>query len=684
MAKTIDKILFITLSNIGDVILTLPALDYLKTRFPSASLTVMVGPRPKDIFLANPLVSRLIIYDKRSSLRENIALLRGLRKEKFDMVIDLRNSLFGLFLPSRYKIPLFLVIPRGIKHMRDVHLFKVMRACPGAEERFMGLPKMIQEKRGLFIRPEDERYIQQALKEKNISTQDKMIILAPGARSHIKRWNRDNFSALCRRFLLDKEKLVLAGDEEDKRTAQYIEDNCSGQVLNLCGRTNLIQLALLLKKASLLITNDSAVMHMASYLNIPVVAVFGPTDDERYGPWSDNVYVAKKEIICRPCRKAQCRFGTLRCMQIVNVEDVSSNARAMLTGGRGAPLEKGGNTFKRILIVRTDRIGDVLLSTPVIKALRQAYPQAFIAMMVSPYTKDIIEGNPWLDEVIIYDKEGRHKGWLQSLGFAFRLKEKGFDAAIVLHPTNRVHLLAFFAAIPRRIGYGRKLGFLLTDRIRHIKQQGDKHELEYNLDLIRYLGIEPKDKKTFMPIQNKSEAWVKEIFLARGIKAEDRILVIHPGASCPSKRWPPDNFSRAADNLIEKYGFKAVIIAGPKDAKIADAVAKNMRHSALNLSGGASVSQLASVLKRASLFISNDSGPVHIASSLDIPVISIFGRNQPGLSPRRWQPLGKKSSFLHKDVGCQPCLAHNCQKGFLCLKAIRVEDVLQTAESLLK
>jgi ADP-heptose:LPS heptosyltransferase len=109
-----------------------------------------------------------------------------------------------------------------------------------------------------------------------------------------------------------------------------------------------------------------------------------------------------------------------------------------------------------------------------------------------------------------------------------------------------------------------------------------------------------------------------------------------------------------------------------------------MRHSAVNLAGKTSVSQLASILKRCRLFISNDSGPVHIASALGVAVISIFGRNQKGLSPDRWAPLGKNARVLHKEVGCVECLAHNCVKDFICLKAITAEDVIRVADSLLK
>lgn len=675
----VNKILFITLSNIGDVILTLPVLDLLRLNFPESKITVMVGPRPKEIFENNPDINRVIIYDKHSRLREKIKLFHQLKKENFDIVVDLRNSLFGALLPVKHKTSPFLLIPKNIRHMKDRHLYKSQIPI----SKFQTNPNFQipnRQKKSLYIKPEDEAYIDRILKENQIDDKDTLIVVSAGARSHIKRWTKDKFVELI--LAMSKEfaaKIILVGDKDDMSINKYITEHSKCPVTDLSAKTTLPQLACLLKKARLLVTCDSASLHLSSYLNIPVVAIFGPTDEGRYGPWSDNFIIVKKDIFCRPCQKAQCKFATLECMQLVKVDDVLRQVKGMLN-----PKSQIPNQYKRILVVRTDRIGDVLLSTPVIKTLRDTYPTAYIAMMVSPYAKDIVEGNPYLDEVIIYDKDGKHKSWQRSLKFSLNLSKKKFNLAIILHPTNRVHLVTFFANIPKRIGYDRKLGFLLTDRIKHTKEQGDKHELEYNLDLVRYLCIEPKDKELFMPIKPISEERVENIFRQGGISKQDKLLAIHPAASCPSKIWPNERFAEVADRLIEKYGFKVLVIAGPKDIRLAENVIKYIHHPVVNLAGRISVSQLASVLKRCKLFISNDSGPVHIASAVDTPVISIFGRNQKGLSPTRWGPIGKNDHFVHQEVGCIECLAHNCTKEFACLKAITVDDVLNVADSLLK
>jgi len=341
------------------------------------------------------------------------------------------------------------------------------------------------------------------------------------------------------------------------------------------------------------------------------------------------------------------------------------------------------NNFQKILIVRTDRIGDVLLTTPLIKALRNGFPNAHIAMMVRPYAGDVVLGNPYINEVIIYDKYGSQRSFLSSLKFALDLRKRKFDLAIIAHPTNRAHWISYVAQIKRRVGFNRKLGFLLTDRIEHRKQEGKVHELDYTLDFIHYLGLKAEDKKLFMPIRKDSEIYIKNLLTAEGVTPEDKLIAIHPGASCLSKIWKGERFAEVANKLSAEFGMKVVLVAGPCDINLSKRV-KGLLHCAyIDASGKTTVSQLGSLLRRCSLFISNDSGPVHIAQALDVPTVAIFGRAQAGLSPRRWGPTGEKSMTLHKDVGCKECLAHNCQREFACLNAISVEKVLEAARELL-
>lgn len=338
----------------------------------------------------------------------------------------------------------------------------------------------------------------------------------------------------------------------------------------------------------------------------------------------------------------------------------------------------------RILLVRTDRIGDVVLTIPLVKILRESFPGSYLAFMVRPYTSSLVEGNPYLDEVLIYDKDKTHKSVWGSFVFLIKvLMKKKFDLALILHPVNRVHLLCFFAGIPYKVGFDIKAGVLNNIKIHHVKQLGQKHELEYNLEFLDVLGIEKKDIEFYIPLKQEREDRVEKMFGESGITAEDTVVGINPTASCFSKIWPPEYFVSLIDKLLAK-GCKIVLVGSGDKKEVVMKLRSSMKREVLDLIGKTDISTLASVLKRVKFFISCDSGPVHIANALGKRCIVIFGRNQPGLSFRRWGPYGKDHVVFHKDVGCKVCYAHNCTKDFECIRSISVEEVFKAALALIE
>ena len=335
-------------------------------------------------------------------------------------------------------------------------------------------------------------------------------------------------------------------------------------------------------------------------------------------------------------------------------------------------------SYQNILIVRTDRLGDVVLTTPVIAALRKACPKARISIMVRNETRDVVEGNLYLDQVIVYDREKTHKGPWGFWKFIFRLRREKFDLAIVLHTKKITNAICFLAGIPHRLGYkNEKFGFLLTHPLPDTRWQGTKHESEYCLDVLKALGIRDVPPEFYVPVQKEGEAWVQQFFLENQIKASERLIAVHPGASCISKRWPAQNFAEVINRIQNDSSARIVLIGKDDPSRAAGEILAAVKGPVVDLTGKTSVSQLISLLKRCHLLISNDSGPVHVASALGVPVVAIFGRNQAGLSPTRWRPWGEKSLVLHKEVGCPVCLAHRCQIDFKCLKEISPQEVLE-------
>ena len=314
--ENVKKILMISLSNLGDCILTTPVVDALRRDFKTAQIDVLVGPAGAMVFEENTFVKNIIKYNKRSRLSEKLELIKSLRGSKYDLVCDLRNTFFPYFIGARYKT-WFGGSASQTTHKKDAHLAKLK-------------PLGIDIDSAEFILnfdSQDKENIESMLGGFNV---DKLVAIAPGAKSDTKRWPEKEFAKLAR---LIREKtgstIVLVGDEADKYFAKQIASEAKDAVLDLCGRTSLNELAALLKKCRLLITNDSAPLHAASAVDTPCVAIFGPTDPRKYGPTAKRSVVIKIDLPCRPCEKAQCARGW-ECMRQITPEMVFEAVESIL------------------------------------------------------------------------------------------------------------------------------------------------------------------------------------------------------------------------------------------------------------------------------------------------------------------------------------------------------------------
>ncbi len=304
------------------------------------------------------------------------------------------------------------------------------------------------------------------------------------------------------------------------------------------------------------------------------------------------------------------------------------------------------NKCAKILIIRTDRIGDVVLTTPVFKALRHAYPQAQIAVMVSPATKELVDGNPYINEVMIDDRLGRHKGIMGALYLARDIRSRGFDAVLIFHTKRRYNLACYLAGIPVRVGYKNdKWGWLLTNPLKDKRHTGQKHEVRYCLDVAHAVGVEHAVPEIFIPSPKAAESWAMEFFNREHLTAGN-VIAIHPGASDPTKIWPEGSFIELIKTLRQRYAFDVLLIGGKETAAITSRIKNASGAGVHDIAGQCSVGQMASMLRRCRLLISNDSGPVHVASGVGIDVISLFLRDQPGINPERWAPFGPKGYIL--------------------------------------
>ncbi len=348
------------------------------------------------------------------------------------------------------------------------------------------------------------------------------------------------------------------------------------------------------------------------------------------------------------------------------------------------------NDFKNILIVRTDRIGDVVLTTPAIKALRQAYPSAKISILVAPLTKELVVGNPYINEVFLDDRLGIHRGIFGFWRLAAHLRKKKFDLAIVYHTKKRANFLAWAAGVPQRVGYkNKKFGFLLTDPILDERHLGRQHEAQYCLDVLRHLnvpghGIFGKSlpdlaEDLCVPVSAETWVWIEEFCRKNHISTKERLVAIHPGASDPAKRWPERQFAELIDTLAARYPVKIILVGSSQITDVAQVIMNLTRVPVLDMTGKTSVGELAGLMKRCNLLVSNDSGPVHIATGVGTPCVSIFTRNHPGINPQRWQPLGRFSMVVSV-----PLQKSHLQDVPECLETIPTHAVWEAVDALFK
>lgn len=298
--------------------------------------------------------------------------------------------------------------------------------------------------------------------------------------------------------------------------------------------------------------------------------------------------------------------------------------------------------IRRIAIFRTDRIGEVLLSTPVIEALKNRFPQAEISFITSPYASDIVSNRLDLYEVIIFSTINRGVSLLETLALSLKLRSRRFDLAVILNPHKMLHLAAFLAGIPHRIGFDRKWGFLLNHKREDCKDEGRMHEVEYNLGLLETIGIKETSAAPFINVLSKASDDIERLFKERGIAPNKKSIIVHPGSSNPAKRWPAENFIELIKRLSADSSLNIIVSGDSSEKTLCDKIVSAAAGSNVyNLAGLLSLGQLAALFKAADLMITNDNGPMHIAAAVGTRVIAIFGRNIPGVGPKRWGPYGK-------------------------------------------
>lgn len=344
-------------------------------------------------------------------------------------------------------------------------------------------------------------------------------------------------------------------------------------------------------------------------------------------------------------------------------------------------------SVRNILTISTTGIGNLILYTPALRALRRDFPESHITLLVAnKAAANLLDGCKELDETIIINKN--KNGIFNWFNILRQIRRKRFDLVVTsfLDKSFKVALFAWLTGARYRVGYENKVyGWLYTHQAPVTER---KHEIEYNLDLVRAIGLivrRVNEKAPFIYTTPLEEELAKDFLIKNQVAHKDLLIGIHPGSGLAigsAKRWPREKFAKLCDLILSVPRTKVVVFGGPEERYAAEEMAKFMRKKPVIVAGDTDIRTTAALIKRCALFISNDSGLMHLATAVKTPVLAIFG-------PTLWwknYPWGKNNLVVRKEMACSPC--YNYQqiqcKTLKCLDMIKVEEVWQKVKDFLK
>lgn len=330
----------------------------------------------------------------------------------------------------------------------------------------------------------------------------------------------------------------------------------------------------------------------------------------------------------------------------------------------------------RALLVRAPNwIGDAVMATPTLAALRAGLPGARITVLARSGVADVLVGHPAIDEVVIDEHRGAHAGWRGRLRLASEIRGRGFDAVLLLTNSFGSALVAALARVPVRLGYrtdGR--GPLLTIALT-CPPKPMPHMTVYYLGLLAAWGLVGDPKTVSLAVTTAERDAARQRFTEWGIGSDDRVVGINPGAAYGSaKRWPPDRFAAVAARLVHD-GAAVVALGAASERGLGETVVAGLGRRAVNAAGLTTVREAMALMTCCRHLVTNDSGPMHLAAALGVPVTAVFGPTDPGAT----SPVGERVAILQRPVDCAPCRYRDCPIDHRCMTAVSVDEVYQSA-----
>lgn len=344
----------------------------------------------------------------------------------------------------------------------------------------------------------------------------------------------------------------------------------------------------------------------------------------------------------------------------------------------GRPFREGRN----LLIRGTNWIGDAVMTLPAISAIRRTFPRARITILVKPWVAELFHLCPDVDEILLFRSPGPHDGITGKWRLAGELRKKNFDTAILLQNAIEAAIIALLAGIPVRAGYDSDArGPLLTHAVRRTEAVREIHQTGYYLEMVQALGCRTSGAGVRLRTGGETGLLAESLMRRFGLE-RDRLLVgMAPGAAYgPAKKWFPERFAAVSDRLADALPVQTLLFGSAGDRDSTDAVRRSAKFPILDLAGQTSLKEAMALMSRCGLFVSNDSGLMHLAAALGVPTVAVFGSTNTVTTA----PVGRRVAIVHKPVSCSPCLKQTCPTDFRCMDIIGIDDVYDAATGLLE
>ena len=339
----------------------------------------------------------------------------------------------------------------------------------------------------------------------------------------------------------------------------------------------------------------------------------------------------------------------------------------------------------RILVRGPNWLGDAVMCEPALRGLRKLFPNAQIALLVKPAVADLFTGHPAMTDVLTYDTTGRHAGLSGKWALAGQLRRQGFDLAVLFQNAFEAAFLTFLAGVPRRYGYatdGRSL--LLSDPVAAPDRRTLVHQVRYYWDLLQPLGLTGDPSAPELVVSPEEEQAMAGRFAQGGLSATDVVVGINPGSTYGgAKRWLPERYAEVTEQLCRtiresrEQQVGVVIFGAQGEERLGQEIAARLSSQSLVLSGATTIRELMAAVKRCAMLLTNDTGPMHIASAFQVPVVAIFG-------PTDWRttsPFGSAHAIVRQPVDCAPCLLRECPIDHRCMTRVTVDQVYEASLS---